>query len=58
MTKLRASSAAFLRSLEADAANVACLQEYGNFLTENADHLMAEKFYVFGSEVAQKYSVY
>lgn len=46
----------FLRSLEADPENVACLQEYGNFLTERTNHEMAEKFYLLGSELAQKYS--
>ena len=46
----------FLRSLEADPENVACLQEYGNFLTERNNHEMAEKFYLLGSELAQKYS--
>ena len=46
----------FLRSLEADPENVACLQEYGNFLTERGNHRMAEYFFIRGSEVAQKYS--
>lgn len=46
----------FLRSLEADPENVACLQEYGNFLSEKSKHDIAELFYVRGSELAQKYS--
>lgn len=46
----------FLRSLEADSENVACLQEYGNFLSENSKHDTAELFFVRSSELAQKYS--
>ena len=46
----------FLRSLEADPENVACFQEYGNFLSENSKHDTAELFYVRGSELAQRFA--
>lgn len=39
----------YLRSLEADPNNAACLQEYGNFLHEKGLPNEAEKFFMRAS---------